>query len=200
MRSNQLVEYLKQKGPEEPQNVDKLLLRESMDVIGTLPASKTTSTTENNIPWYLNVSSRDYWPSAGEFGFQKQMGALDSLAEPASKYEQGLSDVDVLLGATHEVEARVAGPHRVFKFWDKQLWHGAYLLRRYQVHFVLPQGRIASISTYPSRQHERLKFDCNVQKQIAQLLAHIKRSDPRKGSFAQLLLSTKFHKNGEERA
>lgn len=36
-----------------------------------------------------------------------------------------------------------------------------------------------------------------VQKQVANLLSHIKRTDPRKGSFAQLLLNTKYHKTGK---
>jgi len=36
-RANQLVEYLKDNGSQEPQNIDKLLLRESMDVIGVPP-------------------------------------------------------------------------------------------------------------------------------------------------------------------
>lgn len=61
------------------------------------------------------------------------MNALSSLDQPASKFEKGLSDVDVLLGATHEVEDRLSGPHRAFMLWKKELWHGAYLLRRYQV-------------------------------------------------------------------
>jgi hypothetical protein len=33
-RTLALGEYLKQQGPETPQNMDNLLLRESMDVIG----------------------------------------------------------------------------------------------------------------------------------------------------------------------
>ena len=36
LRSDQLVTFLRSRGPLEPQNVDKLLLRESMDVIGEL--------------------------------------------------------------------------------------------------------------------------------------------------------------------
>ena len=36
LRSDQLVAFLRSRGPLEPQNVDKLLLRESMDVIGGL--------------------------------------------------------------------------------------------------------------------------------------------------------------------
>ena len=35
-----------------------------------------------------------------------------------------------------------------------------------------------------------------LQKQVAHLLSHIKCSDPRKGSFAELLLSNKHHKTG----
>ena len=37
---------------------------------------------------------------------------------------------------------------------------------------------------------------CWLQKQVKGLLAHIKKSDNRKGSFAQLLLNSKYHKNG----
>ena len=70
--------------------------------------------------------------AAGEFGFQKEMNALASLTD-ASKLEGGLSDVDVLLGATHEVESRLQGPLRVLQVWKRELWHGAYLLRRYRV-------------------------------------------------------------------
>ena len=36
LRSDQLVGFLRSRGPLEPQNVDKLLLRESMDVIGEI--------------------------------------------------------------------------------------------------------------------------------------------------------------------
>ena len=59
------------------------------------------------------------------------MNALNSLNDTSGK--QGMSDVDVLLGATHEVEARLSGPHRIFQLWKKELWHGASLLRQYQV-------------------------------------------------------------------
>lgn len=69
---------------------------------------------------------------AGEFGFQKQMHALDSLQDPTHEYEGGFSDVDVLLGATLEVEHRMHGPQRAFQWWKAELWQGAYLLRRYR--------------------------------------------------------------------
>jgi len=35
-----------------------------------------------------------------------------------------------------------------------------------------------------------------LQRQVAALLAHIKQTPPRKGSFADLLLNTKHHKTG----
>ena len=74
--------------------------------------------------------------AAGEFGFQKEMNALASLTG-CSKLEGGLSDVDVLLGATHEVESRLQGPLRVLQLWKRELWHGSYLLRRYRVRHCL---------------------------------------------------------------
>lgn len=74
---------------------------------------------------------------AGQFGFEKEMNALNSLRDPAHKYERGLSDVDVLLGATQEIEHRMQGPHRAWQLWKKELWFGKYLLKRYNVrHFL----------------------------------------------------------------
>ena len=70
---------------------------------------------------------------AGRFGFAKDMGALNTLNTPPEQFENGLSDVDVLLGATKEIEDRMGGPHRAFQWWKRELWHGAYLLSRYQV-------------------------------------------------------------------
>lgn len=70
---------------------------------------------------------------AGQFGFSKDLRALDTLGVPADEFENGLSDVDVLLGATKEIEDRLGGPQRQFQLWKKELWHGAYLLRRYRV-------------------------------------------------------------------
>ena len=61
------------------------------------------------------------------------MDALNTLDTPADQFEHGLSDVDVLLGATKEVEERLGGPQRQFQWWKRELWHGAYLLRRYRV-------------------------------------------------------------------
>ena len=61
------------------------------------------------------------------------MNALGSLTDPQYKYEGGLSDVDVLLGATLEIEHRMQGPQRAFQLWKPALWHGAYLLKRYRV-------------------------------------------------------------------
>ena len=61
------------------------------------------------------------------------MNALGSLKDPEHKYERGLSDVDVLLGATREVEHRMQGPQRAWQIWRKELWFGRYLLKRYNV-------------------------------------------------------------------
>ena len=72
-------------------------------------------------------------PCAGQFGFQKDMHALDSLSDPSHRDEGGLSDVDVLLGATQEIEHRMQGPQRAWQIWRKDLWSGAYLLKRYNV-------------------------------------------------------------------
>lgn len=69
----------------------------------------------------------------GEFGFQKDMNALNSLGDPMCDSKDGLSDVDVLLGATQEIEHRTQGPHRAFQIWKPELWRGAYLLRCYRV-------------------------------------------------------------------
>lgn len=46
--TSQLVDYLKEAGPEEAQNIDKLLLRESMDVIGM--HSPPCAPAQNKIP------------------------------------------------------------------------------------------------------------------------------------------------------
>lgn len=60
------------------------------------------------------------------------MQALDELKDPSIE-EKKLSDVDVLLGATHEIERRLRGPQSLIEIWDPQLWFGAYLLKRYRV-------------------------------------------------------------------
>lgn len=77
---------------------------------------------------------------AGQFGFEKDMNALGSLRDPEHKYERGLSDVDVLLGATREVEHRMQGPQRAWQIWRRELWFGRYLLKRYNVltHHLFP--------------------------------------------------------------
>lgn len=82
---------------------------------------------------------------AGQFGFEKEMNALGSLKDPAHKYERGLSDVDVLLGATLEVENRMQGPQRAWQIWRKDLWFGRYLLKRYNVrrHLLSPPPPIS---------------------------------------------------------
>ncbi len=61
------------------------------------------------------------------------MSALSDLKSTGKHHEAGLSDVDVLLGATHEIEHRMQGPQRAFQLWKRELWHGIYLLRRYRV-------------------------------------------------------------------
>ena len=61
------------------------------------------------------------------------MHALDDLKSDGKHHEAGLSDVDVLLGATQEIEHRMQGPQRAFQIWRWDLWHGAYLLSRYRV-------------------------------------------------------------------
>ena len=80
---------------------------------------------------------------AGEFGFQKEMNALNDLKSNGQHYEAGLSDVDILLGATQEIEHRMQGPQRAFQLWRHDLWHGMYLLSRYRVNFsrLWPLGR-----------------------------------------------------------
>lgn len=75
------------------------------------------------------------------------MHALNSLRDPEHKYEKGLSDVDVLLGATLEIEHRLHGPQRAFQLWKPELWHGAYLLRRYRVSILLKTLGSISLSS-----------------------------------------------------
>ena len=61
------------------------------------------------------------------------MNALNDLKSNGQHHEAGLSDVDVLLGATQEIEHRMQGPQRAFQLWRRDLWRGFYLLSRYRV-------------------------------------------------------------------
>ena len=62
-----------------------------------------------------------------------EMNALRDLTDPATATKPGDSDVDVLIGATHEVEKRLGGPQRSLMLWNPELWRGASLIRRYNV-------------------------------------------------------------------
>lgn len=64
------------------------------------------------------------------------MNALNTLKSKEQNHEAGLSDVDILLGATREIEHRMQGPQRAFMLWRQELWQGFYLLSRYRVEFL----------------------------------------------------------------
>jgi cytochrome P450 len=119
-------------GPARALNVDDLLLRESMDVIGRV-------------------------------GFQKEMGALAALqaAVSGTGADDKGSYVRTMLECTHEVERRMAEPHRDKKYWKAAVRAGHALMTRWRT----------------------------IVK--SELLQHIKDVTPVKGSFADLLLKVK---------
>ena len=76
---------------------------------------------------------------SGQFGFQKEMHALDSLLDGDTAGHG--ENVAALLHCTHEVENRVKEIYRWWKLWRADVRAGWALFARFRVsapRFVLP--------------------------------------------------------------
>ena len=66
--------------------------------------------------------------SAGRVGFDRDMGALDSVENG-----QGLDASDVLLRTTEETTKRIFSPYRAFLPWDASVRVGKKAVRQFRV-------------------------------------------------------------------
>lgn len=169
-RCGVVSEILDGYGPDRAFNVDDLLLRESMDVIGRVGFQKEMGAlaelrdkvvAENNkrpsTATTLVASSADADADA--------VPPAPSSSVPSSsttkKDDTVGSYVRTMLECTHEIERRLAEPHRAKFLWKKSVREG----------------------------HAKMTYWKNIVRE--NLLEHIKSVAPVKGSFADLLLKVR---------
>ena len=168
-------------GPDRAFNVDDLLLRESMDVIGRVGFQKEMGALaelrDKVVAENKGEKKQQARPSTATTTLVVSATAADAAAPPApvdssssssssaplpnTKNDTVGSYVRTMLECTHEIERRLAEPHRAKFLWKKSVREG----------------------------HAKMTHWKNIVRE--NLLEHIKSVAPVKGSFADLLLKVR---------
>lgn len=174
-RCGVVSEILDGYGPDRAFNVDDLLLRESMDVIGRVGFQKEMGALAELRDKVVSEKSKQQRPSTAT-PVVASSASLDAPAAPAPPSSTASSSsnsnsnnrddtvgsyVRTMLECTHEIERRLAEPHRAKFYWKKSVREG----------------------------HAKMTHWKNIVRE--NLLEHIKSVAPIKGSFADLLLKVR---------